>query len=193
VAGGEADDFAEELLVDLAEDFGRHGGEFVGALGVVQPAEDVLEDFVVQVEVGGELVGRLAAALALEVEQAGVVLFVGAVEELDEPFVGAFAVEERLEAAVLFDAAAFAHAEEDDAVDDAADRDVELAVGERIVAKAEVLGQVFAPGFDLFEEFLVDGGGAAFLLGGFGELVERTFEGFWLGGALRYRAASGRR
>ena len=47
VAGGQADDLAEELLVDLAEDVGGQDGELVGAVGVVEAAEDVLERLVV--------------------------------------------------------------------------------------------------------------------------------------------------
>ena len=50
VAGREPDDLAEELLVDLAEDFGRQDGELVGAFGVVEPADDVLEDLVVDLQ-----------------------------------------------------------------------------------------------------------------------------------------------
>ena len=38
VAGGEADDLAEELLVHLAEDVGREDGELVGDFGIVEAA-----------------------------------------------------------------------------------------------------------------------------------------------------------
>ncbi len=44
---GEADDLAEELLVDLPEDVGGEDGELVGAVGVVEPLDDVLERLVV--------------------------------------------------------------------------------------------------------------------------------------------------
>ena len=38
---GETDDFAEELLVDLAENICRENGEFVGLIGVVEALDYV--------------------------------------------------------------------------------------------------------------------------------------------------------
>jgi hypothetical protein len=39
MAGGKPDDFAEELLVDLAEDVGGQDRELVGAVRVVEAAD----------------------------------------------------------------------------------------------------------------------------------------------------------
>ncbi len=82
VAGGQADDLAEELLVDLAEDVGGQDGELVGAVGIVQAREDVLEGLVVDGQLGRQLVGAFVPVLfPLEVEQAGVVAVVGLAKE----------------------------------------------------------------------------------------------------------------
>ena len=62
VPGGQADDLAQELLVDLAEDIGGHHGELVGAVGVVQVGEDVFERLVVDVQAEGERIGRAGFA-----------------------------------------------------------------------------------------------------------------------------------
>ena len=118
----------------------------------------------------------MAALLRLEVEQAGVVAGVGLLEKLAEPGIDAVAVGEGAEAAVVLDAAALADAQEDDAVDDALDGEVEFALGELGVAEGEVAGEVGAPGFDGLEELVVHVGGAALGPGGFGELVEGAFE-----------------
>ena len=61
VPGGQADDFAQELLVDLAEDVGGQHRELVRAVGVVEVAEDVFEQLVVDVQAGGQAVGRVGA------------------------------------------------------------------------------------------------------------------------------------
>jgi len=127
--GGEADDGAAELLVDLAEDIGGEDGELVGAFGVVEAGDDVLEGLVVDVEPEGELVGGFGAVLfAGEVKDARVVAFVGAAEELGEAGVDARAVGDGLDAGVGLDAPRFRDAEEDDAVDGALDGEVELAL-----------------------------------------------------------------
>ena len=43
VAVGEADDFAEELLIDLAEHVGGENGEFVGTVGKIEIAQDATQ------------------------------------------------------------------------------------------------------------------------------------------------------
>ncbi len=71
------------LLVDLAEDIGGQDGKLVGAVGVVQVGEDVLERLVVEHQTRGERVGGIGLVLLVaEVEQAGVVALVGLAEEL---------------------------------------------------------------------------------------------------------------
>ena len=51
VAFGKADNLAEELLVDLSEDFGGQNGKLVGAVGIIEVGEDVFEYLVVDAEV----------------------------------------------------------------------------------------------------------------------------------------------
>ena len=182
VGFGEGDDFAEELFIDLAEDVGGEDGEFVGGVGVVEVFEDVFEGFVVDGEGVGEGVGGVGAVFfGLEVEEAGVVAFVGAVVEGEESFIDVGAVEEGLELGVGFDGAVFADAEEDEAVDGALDGEVEPAVGEVGVAEGEVAGEGVAPGFDFGEEGGIDFGGAFFLFGGLGVFVEGTLEDGFFG------------
>jgi len=79
MAGGEAYDAAEESFVDVSEDIGWEHGELVWAFGVVEAFDDGLEGLVVDGEVGGECIGGpVSAALFVEVEEPGVVAFVGA-------------------------------------------------------------------------------------------------------------------
>lgn len=47
VPGGEADDLAQELLVDLTEDVGADHGEGIRAIGIVQALEDLHQHLVV--------------------------------------------------------------------------------------------------------------------------------------------------
>ena len=65
VPGREADHLAQKLLVDLAEDVGRQDGELVGALGVVEALEDVLERLVVDGQAGREVSGASARPFSL--------------------------------------------------------------------------------------------------------------------------------
>ena len=172
MAFGEADDLAEELLVHLAEDVRREGGEDVGRLGVVEAPDDVPEELVVYVKGKGEFVGGfMAALLGFEMEEAGVVAGVGLLEKLGKARIDAVAVGEGAEAAIVFDAAAFADAQENDAVYDPLDGEIEFALGKLRVPEGEVAGEVGAPGFDRSQEFVVNVGGA-FGLRGVGELVE---------------------
>ena len=117
MAGGQPDDLAEELLVDLAEDVGRHHVENVGAIGVVEALEDLLQRFVVEGECVREPVGLAAILLGVEVEQAGIVAVVREGEEFLQPAVDAGAVRQFFQSAVSLHTAVFAHAQEDDAVD----------------------------------------------------------------------------
>jgi hypothetical protein len=52
------DDLSQKLLIDLSQDVGGQDREFIGALRVVQAAEDVFEGFVVNGEIQRERVGR---------------------------------------------------------------------------------------------------------------------------------------
>jgi hypothetical protein len=61
VAGRQADDLAQELLVYLAEHLGGQDRELVGRLGIVQPGQQRLERLVVDGQ-------GLAERVGLEVE-----------------------------------------------------------------------------------------------------------------------------
>jgi len=177
VAGGERDHLAEELFIDLAQDVGGEDGKFVGGIGVVKVLDNVLENFVVDGEGGSEFVGRVGSVFfPVEVEEAGIVAFVGTVVEGEQPLINTLAVQEGLELGVGFDAAIFGDAEEDKPVDGALDGKIELAVGEGGIAEGEVAGQGVAPGFDLGEEGGIDLGGAFLAFGGFYVFVEGAFE-----------------
>jgi hypothetical protein len=177
MALGEANDFAEELFVNLAEDIGRKSGEDVWALGIVEALEDAFEEFVVDFEVERKGVGSFVAAfLGFKMEEAGVVAVVSMLEELAEAGINAVAIYECLELAVVFNAAAFADAEENDAIDDALDGKVEFALGKIGVFAGEVFGKVGAPGFDGFEEGIIDIRSSAFALGGFSIAIEGAFK-----------------
>ncbi len=79
----EADHFAQELLVHLAEDVRREHGELVGTIRIIKVADDLFKDLVIDGEPKGELVRGLGPAfLRSEVKQAGVVALVGPLEEL---------------------------------------------------------------------------------------------------------------
>ena len=172
VVGGEMDNLAEELFVNVAEDLGGGDGEGVGTFWPVEGGDDLLQNGVVESEAEGEPVGRLVAAFfAGEVEEAGVVAEIGALKDFAEAGVDLGAGGEGEQLTVGPDAAVFGDAEEDDAVEDALDGEVEFALGEG-VAEGEVAGEEVAPVLHVGEEFVVELGGAAFALGGGGVFVE---------------------
>src|SRR5437773_2478528 len=171
------DDFAEKLLIDLSENVCRQRGKDIGAFWVVKAFENVPQELVVEIEAKGEFVGRFVAVLLrFEVEEAGIVAVVGLLELLSKARVNAVAVGQGLEASVILNAAAFADAQENDAVNDALDGEVEFALGELGIAQGEVAGQVGAPAFDGLQKFVVNVGCAALGFGGLSKLVERAFE-----------------
>src|SRR5439155_2532319 len=97
-------------------------------------------------------------------------------ELLGKARVNSVAVGQGLEASVILDAASFANAQKNDAVDDALDGEVEFALGEFRISQREVTGEVGPPAFDRFEKLIVHVRRAALGLRGFGELVEHAFE-----------------
>ena len=124
-----------------------------------------------------ELVRRLMAAFfRLEMKQAGVVTVVGLLKELPKAGVDIVMRPPGLEPSVIFNAAVFANAQEDDAVNDALDGKVGFALGEFCVAQRQILGEGLAPGFDGLEKGIVYGGGAALGFVLLGVFVERAFE-----------------
>ena len=148
MAGGEADNLAEKLFIDLPEDVGGEDGKFVRAFGIIEAAQNVAEQLVVQIEREREFVRVFVAALFfLEVEQAGVVAGVGVLKELAQARINAVAVDEGAEPAVILDTAVFANAKKDDAVNDALDGEVQFALRELGIAQGEILGEFLAPAF----------------------------------------------
>ena len=143
-------------------------------------------------KIGRQLVRRLAATLLLKMEQPRVVLLVGPMKHLDQPRIDGLAVEERLQPAVVFDPAPFAHPQEDDPVDDPPHRDVQLAVVERFVPQTQILGQRLAPRLDLFQERRIDFGRAALLLVRLGKLVERAAQNRLAKRSTRFRPTARR-
>ncbi len=177
MAGREGDDLAEELLIDLAEDFSGQDGKFVGAFGIVERFEDGFEDFVVDGQRGSQFVGTFGTIFFVaEVEQAGVVTVIGGAETRKQTRIDIGAVDKGQKLAVSFDAAVFGDPQEDDAVDGDLNGEVELAIVEGGVAEGDVVGERVAPGFDLGEEGIIDFGGTAFGLFGAGVFVEGTLE-----------------
>ncbi len=123
------------------------------------------------------MVRRLVAvAFGLEMKEAGIVAGVRLLEELAKAGINAVAVDQGLQAAIIFQAAALADAQEDDAVNDALDGEIEFALGEPRVAQRQVAGQLGAPALDCLEEFVVNVGSTALGFGGLGEFVKGAFE-----------------
>jgi hypothetical protein len=72
----------------LPKDIGRQYGELVGALGVVEIPDDVLQDLVVDLETKRQAVRGLLPLLFLaEMEQPGVVSLVRSAEQFAQPLV----------------------------------------------------------------------------------------------------------
>ena len=177
VAGGQTDDLAEELFIDLAEDVGRQDGKFVGAVGVVEVAEDVFERFVVDEQAGGQAVGEVGLVFfCTEVEQSGVVTLVGALKELDQVGVNVRGFGDLAQLFGRLDAAIFGDAQEDDPVDGHLDGVVQLALVELRVAQGDIARQQFAPAFDFRQEGIIDFGSAALAGNGFGVTVEGALQ-----------------
>ena len=92
------------MLIHLAEDIRGQDGEFVRAVRIVEPLDDLLENAVVDLQPWGEIIGRLDPVLLfLKMEEARVVAFVSLAKELSHPVVGVLAIEQGLEPAVDFD------------------------------------------------------------------------------------------
>ena len=76
----------------------------------------------------------------------------------------------------MLDASVFADAEKDHAVDGALDGEVEVSLGQVLVAQGEVAGEEVAPALDFFEELGVDFSCAALAAPQDGVLIERALE-----------------
>jgi len=98
------DNFAQELLVGLAQDVGRDDGEFIGTFWVVEAPQKVTQQFIIKVETESDLVGRLVAPfLRLEIKKPGVVLSICVFEDFTETRVEIRTVRQALKPAIGFD------------------------------------------------------------------------------------------
>lgn len=64
----------------------------------------------------------------MKVKEPGVVAFIGLTKKPAHAVIGVLAIEQRLEPPIDLDAAIFANAQEDDAINDALDREVQIAL-----------------------------------------------------------------
>jgi len=173
---GEADDLAQKALVHLAEDVGGDVAEGVGAQRVVEVGEDVLEDFVVDLEGRGERVGGAGLALlGAKMKQARVVLAVGLAEQRQQVAVDIDAVGGVAQRVFGLHAAVFADAQEDDAVDGGLDGEVDGARIEAGVAQSDIPRQFLAPALHFGQKVVVHVGGSFFGPRRFDKLVEAAF------------------
>ena len=88
----QADDLAQEALVNRPQDLDRQDAEMIrAAVFEVEALQNRLDDLVIDLQAGGSAVGRLGnAVLFAEMKQAGVVFQVGLVAHLaHEPGVNA--------------------------------------------------------------------------------------------------------
>src|SRR5207237_7199718 len=89
----EPDDFAEKLFVNLAENVGRQDRKFVWTFGIIESPDDFLKNGIVDIEPRREIVRRFDAIFFfLEMEQAGVVTFVGFAEKTLKSRIGVLAI-----------------------------------------------------------------------------------------------------
>ena len=177
VSAGETDDLAQELLVDLPEDIGGQHRELVGAFGVIQVGENILERFIIQRQTHGEGVGRISLTfLCPEVEQTGVIAIIGIAEQLAQARVDVTTVEQSLQLTIELDATVFTDAQEDQAVDGHLDGIIQVTLAEGRVAQGDIMRQQVAPALDLRQEGVIHFSGAMLAGGTLGVLVERAFE-----------------
>ena len=177
MAFGEANDFAEKLLVNLAEDVRGQHGKFVRALRIIKTADNFLENRVIDFETGGEIVRRLDAILLfLKMKEAGVVTLVSFAKELPHACIGMLAIQQRLEPSVDFDPPVFADAQENDAIDGALNGKIQIALRKFRIPRGKITRKIGAPLFDLARNASSTCGGAALRFVRFGKFVEGAFE-----------------
>ena len=150
VGAGEADDLAQELLIDLPKDIGGQHRELIRAFGVIQVGKQILERFIINRQTQGEGVGCISLPfLCPEVEQSGVIAIIGITEKLAQAGIDITPVEQSLQLSIKLDATVFADAQEDDPVDGHLDGVIQVALAEGGVAQGDVMRQQVAPALDL--------------------------------------------
>jgi hypothetical protein len=96
MAFSEPNDFAEKLFVNLAENVRRQNRKFIWALGMLEAADNALENGIIDLKPRREVIRRLNAIFFfLKMEKPGVVTFVGFAKEPVEASVGVLAVKQR--------------------------------------------------------------------------------------------------
>ena len=163
MARRQANDFAEKLLVNVAENFDWQNLKSIRRRKV-QVGQDRLEDFVVHNQARRQLV-RFAfqAGFILEMEQAGIVFVVGpAANVLNKMAVDLRAFRQLEQPLLLLHTPIFGHAEKNDTVDRELHRLVQVFRGKFRIAQGHVAREGFPPALDFFQEFGIDRGRRAF-------------------------------
>ncbi|MHB1120298.1 MAG: hypothetical protein ACYC11_09590, partial [Bellilinea sp.] len=175
MTAGQTDDFSQKSLVDLPEQVDGDVFEGVGAFGIIQVGQNILEDLIVDAQGGGEGVGVGGLAFfSGKVEEAGVVFSIGLIEEHEQVAVDILAVGGVTQGVFGFDAAVLADAQENDAVDGHLHGKIDVARGQARVAQGDIAGQVGAPALHFGQEIIVDVSGAALAFKGHRVAVEGT-------------------
>ena len=134
--------------------------------GIIEASDDVLEDGIVDLELGREIVRRFdAVSLLLKIKQTRVVTLVGFAKELVQPAISVFAIQQRLQSSIHFNASILADAQEHDPVDRALDGEVKIALRQLWISQCQIPRQIGAPFLDLAQECIIDLRGSAFRLG----------------------------
>ena len=168
VAGRQPDHLAQEPLVDGSQDFDGQDAEVIGrAVGEVQALQDRLENLVVDRQLRRDAVGVFRyVALLLEMEEAGIVLFIGLAAQVAHETgvnVGPFAQLQKL--LVRFKPPVFRHAKENHAVNRPLHGGVQVIRRKALVPQGDVPGKRIPPAFDFLQKLHVHFGRAALPLG----------------------------
>src|SRR5260370_18079557 len=100
----QTNNFAKELFIALAENVRRQRRENVGRFGIIDALEYVAQQLVIHFEAERQFIWRFPPTLLeFEMEEAGVVAFVGLLEHLAETPVDALRVRQRAQPTVIFD------------------------------------------------------------------------------------------
>ncbi len=133
--------------------------------GIIEASDDVLEDGIVDLELGREIVRRFdAVSLLLKIKQTRVVTLVGFAKELVQPAISVFAIQQRLQSPIHFNAAVLADAQKHDPVDRALDGEVKIALRQLWISQCQIPRQIGAPFLDLAQECIIDFRSFAFRL-----------------------------
>ena len=153
MTGSETNDFAEELFVYLAENFCRHDGKLIRAFWIVKAVNDVLQDFVINLEFESEFIRSFRPLLfRAKVEEAGVIPIVRLVVEMPKAIVNVLTVEQSLKLRVGLDTAILADAQEDDPVDGPLHGEVQFVDVQASIPHRQIAGQRVTPLLDLGEK-----------------------------------------